>query len=136
MKKIFVDKVDNVEDFVNTVVSVAIENNASDIHFEPREDAFYIRYRIDGELIDIYKVSSFNAPIIISRIKIISKMDITIKRMPQDGRLDFNFNENSVDIRVASVPVILGEKIVMRILNSGNFKIDIDNLGLYEERCV
>ena len=60
-------------------------------------------------------------------------MDITIKRMPQDGRLDFNFNENSVDIRVASVPVILGEKIVMRILNSGNFKIDIDNLGLYEE---
>lgn len=133
MKKIFVDKVENVEDFVNTVVSVAIENNASDIHFEPREDAFYIRYRIDGELIDIYKVSSFNAPIIISRIKIISKMDITIKRMPQDGRLDFNFNENSVDIRVASVPVILGEKIVMRILNSGNFKIDIDNLGLYEE---
>lgn len=133
MKKILVDKVENVEDFVNTVISVAIENNASDIHFEPREDAFYIRYRIDGELIDIYKVSSFNAPIIISRIKIISKMDITIKRMPQDGRLDFNFNENSVDIRVASVPVILGEKIVMRILNSGNFKIDIDNLGLYEE---
>ena len=53
-------------------------------------------------------------------------MDITIKRMPQDGRLDFDFNGNLVDIRVASVPVILGEKIVMRILNAGNFKIDIE----------
>ena len=60
-------------------------------------------------------------------------MDITIKRMPQDGRLDFDYNGNLVDIRVASVPVILGEKIVMRILNAGNFKIDIENLGLYDE---
>ena len=133
MKKYYVEKIENVEIFVNEVILNAVSNNASDIHFEPREDNFYIRYRIDGELIDIYKIENTNAPIIISRIKIISKMDITIKRMPQDGRLDFDFNGNLVDIRVASVPVILGEKIVMRILNAGNFRIDIDNLGLYEE---
>ena len=133
MKKNFVEKTENVESFVNEVILNAIKNNASDIHFEPREDNFYIRYRIDGELIDIYQINSLNAPIIISRIKIISKMDITIKRMPQDGRLDFDYNGNLVDIRVASVPVILGEKIVMRILNAGNFKIDIDNLGLYDD---
>ena len=133
MKKNFVEKTENVESFVNEVILNAIKNNASDIHFEPREDNFYIRYRIDGELIDIYQINSLNAPIIISRIKIISKMDITIKRMPQDGRLDFDYNGNLVDIRVASVPVILGEKIVMRILNAGNFKIYIENLGLYDE---
>ena len=133
MEKNFVEKIENVESFVNEVILNAIKNNASDIHFEPREDNFYIRYRIDGELIDVYQINSFNAPIIISRIKIISKMDITIKRMPQDGRLDFDYNGNLVDIRVASVPVILGEKIVMRILNAGNFKIDIENLGLYDE---
>lgn len=133
MEKNFVEKIENVESFVNEVILNAIKNNASDIHFEPREDNFYIRYRIDGELIDVYQINSLNAPIIISRIKIISKMDITIKRMPQDGRLDFDFNGNLVDIRVASVPVILGEKIVMRILNAGNFKIDIENLGLYDE---
>ena len=133
MEKNFVEKTENVESFVNEVILNAIKNNASDIHFEPREDNFYIRYRIDGELIDVYQINSFNAPIIISRIKIISKMDITIKRMPQDGRLDFDYNGNLVDIRVASVPVILGEKIVMRILNAGNFKIDIENLGLYDE---
>ena len=133
MKKYYVEKIENVEIFVNEVILNAVSNNASDIHFEPREDNFYIRYRIDGELIDIYKIENTNAPIIISRIKIISKMDITIKRMPQDGRLDFDFNGNLVDIRVASVPVILGEKIVMRILNAGNFRIDIDNLGLYED---
>ena len=133
MEKNFVEKIENVESFVNEVILNAIKNNASDIHFEPREDNFYIRYRIDGELIDIYQINSLNAPIIISRIKIISKMDITIKRMPQDGRLDFDYNGNLVDIRVASVPVILGEKIVMRILNAGNFKIDIENLGLYDE---
>ena len=127
MEKNFVEKIENVESFVNEVILNAIKNNASDIHFEPREDNFYIRYRIDGELIDIYQINSLNAPIIISRIKIISKMDITIKRMPQDGRLDFDYNGNLVDIRVASVPVILGEKIVMRILNAGNFKIDKGN---------
>lgn len=133
MEKNFVEKIENVESFVNDIILNAIKNNASDIHFEPREDNFYIRYRIDGELIDVYQINSLNAPIIISRIKIISKMDITIKRMPQDGRLDFDYNGNLVDIRVASVPVILGEKIVMRILNAGNFKIDIENLGLYDE---
>ncbi|MCI5997899.1 MAG: GspE/PulE family protein [Peptoniphilaceae bacterium] len=131
MKKEFIDKVDDVEKFVESIISKAIENNASDIHFEPREDNFYIRYRIDGELIDVYEVDFINSSVIISRVKIISDMDITIRRMPQDGRLDFLYKDRKVDIRVASIPVINGEKIVMRILNSSNFEIDIDNLGLY-----
>ena len=64
MEKNFVEKIENVESFVNEVILNAIKNNASDIHFEPREDNFYIRYRIDGELIDVYQINSFNAPII------------------------------------------------------------------------
>lgn len=113
-----------------SIISKAIDNNASDIHFEPREDNFYIRYRIDGELIDAFEVNSINSSVIISRVKIISNMDITIRRMPH-GRLDFLYKDRKVDVRVASIPVINGEKIVMRILNSSNFEIDIDNLGLY-----
>ena len=133
MKKEYFDNVENIEKFVDFIIYNAIKHNASDIHFEPRDDNFYIRYRIDGELIDVYKVNSKNSPTIISRIKIISKMDITIKRMPQDGRVDFKFEDKLVDIRVASVPLISGEKIVMRILNSSNFQIDINNLGLYPQ---
>ena len=133
MKVQYVQNIENVSEFVDEVIFKAIKNNASDIHFEPREDGLYIRYRIDGELIDFYKISSFNCAIVISRIKIISNMDITIKRMPQDGRFDFKFENKNVDIRVSSIAVILGEKIVMRILNSSNFQIDIDNLGLYED---
>lgn len=133
MKTKYIKNILDIAEFVDLIICNAIKNNVSDIHFEPREDYFYIRYRIDGELIDFCKLDSNNSSIIISRIKIISKMDITIKRMPQDGRIDFKFEDKNVDIRVSSVPVIIGEKIVMRILNSSNFKIDIDNLGLYEK---
>lgn len=133
MKKEYVENIESIEKFVDIVIRNAIDNNVSDIHFEPREDNFYIRYRIDGELLDAYEVNFINSSVIISRIKIISKMDITIKRMPQDGRIDFKFGDKNIDIRVASIPLIVGEKIVMRILNSSNFEIDINNLGLYPE---
>lgn len=133
MKTKYIKNILDIAEFVDLIICNAIKNNVSDIHFEPREDYFYIRFRIDGELFDFCKLDSNNSSIIISRIKIISKMDITIKRMPQDGRIDFKFEDKNVDIRVSSVPVIIGEKIVMRILNSSNFKIDIDNLGLYEK---
>lgn len=128
----YVEKIENVKEFINDVILGAVKKNASDIHFEPREDAFYIRYRIDGNLFDVYKINLLNSSVVISRIKIISKMDITIKRLPQDGRFDIYVNNKNIDIRVSSIPVIMGEKIVMRILNSSNFEIDINNLGFYE----
>ena len=133
MIKQFIENIENIEYFVNQIIENAIINNASDIHFEPRESNFFVRYRIDGELMDVYEIQKSNYSTVISRIKIISGMDITVRRMPQDGRLDFIFNENKVDIRVASVPVINGEKLVMRLLNSTNFVIDINNLGLYDD---
>lgn len=130
------DLVKDIEDitkFVDDIIVGAIEIGSTDIHFEPRYDYFCIRYRIDGELRDVLKIENSFVNTIISRIKIISNMDITIKRMPQDGRLDFPHRENKIDIRVASMPLINGEKIVMRLLNSSRLEIDIDNLGFYEE---
>lgn len=128
-----IEKIYDVVKFLDDVILDAVEKNASDIHFEPREDYFYIRYRIDGDLFDVYKINLLNSSVIISRIKIISKMDITIKRVPQDGRFDIYVDNKNIDIRVSSIPVIIGEKIVMRILNSSNFEIDINNLGFYED---
>lgn len=129
----FVKEIEDISEFVDSIIVGAMKCGSTDIHFEPRDEYFCIRYRIDGELVDVLKIdnSFFNS--VISRVKIISNMDITIKRMPQDGRLDFTFEDKKVDIRVASMPLINGEKVVMRLLNSSNFEIDIDNLGFYEE---
>lgn len=129
----FIKEIENVSKFVEKIICGAIKTGSTDIHFEPREDYFCIRYRIDGELVDVLKIENSFVNTIISRIKIISNMDITIKRIPQDGRLDFVFEGNKIDIRVASMPLINGEKIVMRLLNSSKLEIDIDNLGFFDE---
>lgn len=131
MKKI-ISNVEDVSKFVDFIINEAVDLGVSDIHFEPRKDLFCVRYRLDGDLIDKYYIENSYVQSIISRIKIISNMDITIKRTSQDGRIDFNFEDKNIDIRVASVPLICGEKIVMRILNSSKFDIHIDNLGLSE----
>lgn len=127
-----IKKIEEISKFLDDVILKAIEEEATDIHFEPRDEIFCIRYRIDGDLIDKIFLDNSFVHTLISRIKIISNMDITIKRMPQDGRIDFLYENRKIDIRVASIPLVTGEKIVMRILNSSNFEIDIDNLGLYE----
>ena len=123
----------NVE-FVNQVISGAVKAKASDIHFESLEDAFRVRYRIDGCLREVFKLPKQKSPAICSRIKIMSNLDISEKRRPQDGRIRFNHQGNDIDIRVSSLPTSFGEKIVLRILDKTQLRLDLDKLGLNNEQ--
>jgi type IV pilus assembly protein PilB len=122
---------------VNHIILEALRKGASDIHVEPYERKIVVRYRIDG-ILHVYK----NIPVkiknsLIQRIKIMSRMDITERRVPQDGRIKINANvdgkNKSVDIRVSTVPTIFGEKIVMRILDREKLFLDLSLLGMEEE---
>jgi len=123
---------------VNTVFINAIKKGASDVHFEPYEKAFRIRYRLDGTLYEMMNLAmKFKNPVI-SRVKILSNMDIAEKRLPQDGRIKMrvkmeNGNRKEVDMRVSSVPAIFGEKIVVRILDKEMLKLDLTQLGFEKE---
>ena len=121
-----------VVQFLNAVFKQAIIKRASDIHVEPREDNLLIRFRIDGILHDAMTgPKSIIAPLI-SRIKILSHLDIAEKRLPQDGRLKVKMQDNEVDFRVSTVPSLLGEKAVMRILQRES-KFDLDNIGFFDD---
>ncbi|MFW6140083.1 MAG: type IV-A pilus assembly ATPase PilB [Acidobacteriota bacterium] len=119
---------------VNSVFIDSIKKGASDIHFEPYEKAFRVRYRLDGTLYEMMNLAmKFKNPVL-SRVKILSNMDIAEKRLPQDGRIKVrvkleNGNKKEVDMRVSSVPTIFGEKIVVRILDRGMLKLDLTKLG-------
>lgn len=123
---------------VNTVFIDAIKKNASDIHFEPYEKAFRVRYRLDGTLYEMMSLAmKFKNPVI-SRVKILSNMDIAEKRLPQDGRIKMRVKMESgtrkeVDMRVSSVPTIFGEKIVVRILDKEMLRLDMSELGFEKE---
>jgi type IV pilus assembly protein PilB len=123
---------------VNTVFIDAIKKGASDVHFEPYEKAFRVRYRLDGNLYEMMNLAmKFKNPVI-SRVKILSNMDIAEKRLPQDGRIKMrvkleNGNKKEVDMRVSSVPTIFGEKIVVRILDKTMLKLDLEELGFEKE---
>lgn len=101
---------------LNKILTEAISLNASDIHLEQKKDYFKIRYRIDGILKNYYKLPVEIAAAVISRIKIISGMDITVRKLPQDGKMNFNFQEEIYDIRSSVIPTIYGEKSVLRLL--------------------
>ncbi|MDP8265424.1 MAG: ATPase, T2SS/T4P/T4SS family [Candidatus Aceula meridiana] len=118
---------------VNSVVDEAIKQNASDIHFEPQKAALRIRYRVDGVLYESFNVPKELQLPVISRIKIISGMDISETRRPQDGRMSFEINHRSYDIRTSTLPDSFGEKIVMRILDKENIFLEIRNLGLSDK---
>jgi type IV pilus assembly protein PilB len=123
---------------VNTVFIDSIKKGASDIHFEPYEKAFRVRYRLDGTLYEMMNLAmKFKNPVI-SRVKILSNMDIAEKRLPQDGRIKVrvkleNGNKKDVDMRVSSVPTIFGEKIVVRILDRGMLRLDLTELGFEKQ---
>jgi len=102
---------------INGVISQAIKSRASDIHFEPYEDFIIIRFRIDGILKEILRQDSKIASVLISRIKIISGLDISERRLPQDGRVSLSLGDKSVDVRVSTLPSSYGERIVLRILD-------------------
>ncbi len=119
---------------VNTIFMDAIKKGASDVHFEPYERSFRVRYRIDGVLHEMMDLAmKFKNPVI-SRVKILSSMDIAEKRLPQDGRLKMRVkwgddNRKEVDMRISCIPTIFGEKIVSRILDRENLQLDLTRLG-------
>lgn len=123
-----------VINFVNIFIVSAINSGASDIHIEPTETKLYIRVRLDGVLQDLTTTSMSNAEKIISRVKILSNLDIAEKRKPQDGRFGVNVRgKGKIDLRVAILPTVYGEKIVMRILDNSSAITKIPNLGFSEE---
>lgn len=119
--------------FVNTMFNDAVRMRVSDIHVEPQEKKLIIRFRIDGKL-QIYSESSKElAPSVTSRIKFVSGMNIAEKRIPQDGNLHLNINNQQVDMRVSSLPSVFGEKIVLRITTALGGKLDKSNIGFLPE---
>ena len=115
---------------INAIVSQAIREKASDIHMEPQEKSFRIRLRIDGILREIASFPRYIHATAVSRIKILSEMDIAEKRVPQDGRIKVTEAGREVDVRVSTLPTIFGEKVVMRILDKQAVNFDINRLGL------
>jgi type IV pilus assembly protein PilB len=114
---------------VDLIIRQAIDENASDIHLEPHYDKLALRYRVDGVLYDMPSPSSSLYLPIISRIKILSKMDIAEKRLPQDGGLMVKIGKRLIDLRVSTVPTIYGEKVVLRILDKSRVPLDLAKLG-------
>src|SRR5271168_2958969 len=118
--------------FVNQVLKDAIELRASDIHLEPFEDEFRIRYRIDGELQDVPVPTQLKRfqPAIVSRVKILSHLNIAEKRLPQDGRIKIRIDEAEVDIRVSVIPMLHGEAVVMRLLRQNSTLRGLGQIGM------
>ncbi|MCH8164479.1 MAG: Flp pilus assembly complex ATPase component TadA [Planctomycetes bacterium] len=115
---------------VNLVLLQAIKDKASDIHFEPFEDEFKMRYRIDGILYEMIPPPRHLALPIISRIKVMADLDIAERRLPQDGRIELTVNNSPVDLRVAVLPTMFGESVVLRVLDRSNIQLSLDKIGL------
>jgi type IV pilus assembly protein PilB len=118
--------------FVNLLVTQAITDRASDIHIEPNERDLLVRYRIDGVLKEIQHAPKNITGGVISRVKIMSDIDIAEKRKPQDGRMSVQHNGRKIDLRVATLPTVWGEKIVMRILDNSTASLDLRDLSFLE----
>jgi type IV pilus assembly protein PilB len=122
-----------VRKLINLVLLQAIKDKASDIHFEPFEDEFKMRYRIDGILYEMMPPPSHIAAAISSRIKVMANLDIAERRLPQDGRIELNVNNQPIDLRVSVLPTMFGESVVMRVLDRSNVQLDLDKIGLRED---
>lgn len=114
---------------VNLILSDAIKKGASDIHIEPYEKSFRVRYRIDGVLYDTMQPPMKLRAAIISRAKIMAQLDIAERRLPQDGRIKIRMGQKEIDFRVSTLPTIFGEKVVMRLLDKANLQLDMSSLG-------
>lgn len=114
---------------VNLAISEALKRRASDIHIEPQESDLRIRFRIDGDLVDMFTVPKKNQNAIIARLKILSDLDITEIRLPQDGRFRIRFSHKEVDFRVSALPTGFGQKLVLRILDKSALSLGLDSLG-------
>ncbi|HVE41053.1 MAG TPA: ATPase, T2SS/T4P/T4SS family [Planctomycetota bacterium] len=118
---------------LNLILGTAIKAQASDIHFEPFETEFKCRYRVDGVLYEMESPPTHLANPLVSRIKVLSNLDISETRLPQDGRILLNVSGRPVDLRVSTLPTIFGESVVMRVLDRSVVKLDLENVGLREE---
>ena len=114
---------------VNLILAEAIKRGASDIHAEPYEKVFRVRFRIDGVLYEVMTPPLGLKNAIISRLKIMASLDISERRLPQDGRMKVKFKGREVDFRVSTLPTLFGEKVVMRLLDKSNLKLDLSKLG-------
>jgi type IV pilus assembly protein PilB len=122
-----------VRKLINLVLLQAIKDKASDIHFEPFEDEFKMRYRIDGVLYEMMPPPTHIAQAISSRVKVMANLDIAERRMPQDGRIELNVNNQPIDLRVSVLPTMFGESVVMRVLDRSNVQLDLDRIGLRDD---
>src|SRR6201992_286881 len=116
----------------NSLLSRAVTQGASDVHFEPEPREMRVRLRVDGVLEEIARIPARMVPGVVSRIKIMCELDISERRLPQDGRVGLNVDGKQIDIRVVTLPTVHGESVVMRILDRSNVLIDIPKLGLDE----
>ncbi len=117
---------------LNYILYQAIRDKAADIHLEPFEDDFKIRYRVDGVLYEMEAPPLHLAVALISRVKVLADLDIAESRLPQDGRIELNVGGKSVDLRVSTLPTMFGESTVMRILDRSVVSLDLESLGFYE----
>ena len=115
---------------LNSIISEAIKSEASDIHIEPFEDYLSIRFRVDGVLKEVLRPTEKLTPMINARIKVMSNLDIAEKRIPQDGRMSLKLGEKWIDIRVSTLPSNYGERIVLRLLDKSDIKLDLNDLGM------
>jgi general secretion pathway protein E len=141
-----IEKKDNVEGYdllenleknpvihmLNAIIMEAIQQRASDIHFEPNEKGLFIRYRIDGVLQKRASPPKEYRSQLITRIKVMAKLDIAEQRMPQDGRIKLKMGRREIDFRVSSIPIVHGERIVLRILDRDNIVLGLEKLGMSE----
>jgi len=122
-----------VRKLINMVLLMAIRDHASDIHFEPFEEEYKMRYRCDGVLYEMVPPPRHLAMAISSRIKVMANLDIAERRMPQDGRIELNLGGNSVDMRVSILPTMFGESVVIRVLDRSVVSLDLEKIGMAPE---
>ena len=116
--------------FVNLVLQQAIQDRASDIHFEPFETEFRIRYRVDGALYEMSPPPKHLALPVISRLKVMSNLNISERRLPQDGRINYAVGNRQIDLRVSTLPTQFGESLVLRVLDRSSVNLQLESLGL------
>ena len=114
---------------MNMILADAIRRGASDIHLEPYEKVFRVRFRIDGVLHEIMTPPKRLEAALTSRVKIMANLDIAERRLPQDGRIKLRYHQREIDFRVSTLPTIFGEKTVMRILDKEALQLDLGKLG-------
>jgi general secretion pathway protein E len=119
---------------VNLMLSQAVKDRASDIHIEPAQNRLKIRYRVDGVLYDMLSPPKHIQSALISRIKIMAKMNIAEKRLPQDGRIEVKIGDKNIDIRVSTIPIAFGERVVLRLLDKTSILLQVSDLGMPRER--